>query len=83
MWPFMFGHVDGNGYCLFRNMEDFAEQELDLEDVGSLVHKIIDSAVAATEATLRNVGEDAIDGVALKALKQLQRVNTKELVAQA
>ena len=41
------------------------------------MHKIIDSAVAATEAMLHDVSEDAVDGVASMALKQLQRVKTK------
>ena len=76
--PFVFHRVDGDGYCLFRNLEDFAKQELGLEDLDSLCYKIIDSAVAATEATLRDLGEDAIDGAAFKALKQLQRAKTKD-----
>lgn len=56
--PFLFCRVDGDGYCLFCNMEDFADQEPDLFDLDSVCHWTFDSAVAASA----NVGEGAIDG---------------------
>ena len=45
--PFVFEHVDRDGFCLFRNLVDFAKEQ---EEEDALCRKILDAAVDATEA---------------------------------
>lgn len=71
--PFVFKPVARDGFCLFRNLVEFAKECAEEEEQDALCRKIMDAAVDATEAARLQAGDDAVDQDALKALMEIKQ----------
>jgi hypothetical protein len=72
--PFQWEEVEGDGYCIFRNLETFAKDELGYHETSSqFCGDLADAALKSIEVTQKEAGEDAVKESVVTSLKKLKR----------
>lgn len=72
--PFSLERVPGDGYCIFRILEDFAKARLGMSwSSETFCKKLAESAIKSIEEARKQTGDDSLDGETITVFRKLAR----------